>query len=265
LARALASGGSSRCAQDPVGRAGPPIWTPRITALLRGGSVRLSRVGKLGHAFFEAAPLGPANGLCLHTYRGDGNPVVVFDADPYPVRLAGGPTSWPTTPGAFSIRTCGWGGGKGDTRRWHVPPCHREPTARDGGPRGTGSQHASPGLLALDRRCRGSMWQWRSTGRHAHSAALRRPILGRLRRPAPSRPRPLARRPPSDPGLPRIGGQLAQHHRRPAFHTGPGLGRPRLRLSRHGPGPRSADGRYPTCLARNCSAARATTRSASSR
>ena len=92
LARALASGGSFEDAlRTRSVEQDPPIWTPRITALLRGGSVRLSRVGKLGHAFFEAAPLGPGDGLCLHTYRGDGNPVVVFDADPYPVRLAGGP------------------------------------------------------------------------------------------------------------------------------------------------------------------------------
>ena len=90
VVRALEAGGSfeealrSRSVEDD-----PPIWTPRITALLSGESVRLSRIGRTGHAFFEAAPLAPGEGLCMHTYRGDGNPIVVFAEDPYPVRLSG--------------------------------------------------------------------------------------------------------------------------------------------------------------------------------
>ncbi len=67
----------------------PPIWTPRITALLVAETLRLSKIGKSGHGFFEAAPLEPGEGLCLQTYRGDGNPIRVFIEEPYPVRLDG--------------------------------------------------------------------------------------------------------------------------------------------------------------------------------
>ena len=67
----------------------PPIWTPRITALVSGKKLLLSKIGKSGHAFFEAAPLEPGQGLCLHTYRGDGDPILPFAEDPYPVRLEG--------------------------------------------------------------------------------------------------------------------------------------------------------------------------------
>jgi len=67
----------------------PPIWTPRITALVAGGRLVLSKIGKTGHAFFESAPLEPGEGLCLHTYRGDGDPILPFAEDPYPVRLEG--------------------------------------------------------------------------------------------------------------------------------------------------------------------------------
>jgi IMP cyclohydrolase len=67
----------------------PPIWTPRITALVSGKKLLLSKIGKDGHAFFEAAPLEPGQGLCLHTYRGDGDPILPFAEDPYPVRLEG--------------------------------------------------------------------------------------------------------------------------------------------------------------------------------
>jgi IMP cyclohydrolase len=69
----------------------PPIWTPRITALLAGGVLRLSKIGKAGHAFFEAAPLEPGEGLCLQTYRGTGNPILPFAEEPYPVWLEGTP------------------------------------------------------------------------------------------------------------------------------------------------------------------------------
>ena len=67
----------------------PPIWTPRITAVVAGGELTLSKIGKNGYAFFEAAPLEPGEGLCLHTYRGDGNPILPFAEDPYPVRFEG--------------------------------------------------------------------------------------------------------------------------------------------------------------------------------
>ena len=67
----------------------PPIWTPRITALVSGKKLLLSKIGKNGHLFFEAAPLEPGEGLCLHTYRGDGDPILPFAEDPYPVRLEG--------------------------------------------------------------------------------------------------------------------------------------------------------------------------------
>ena len=59
----------------------PPIWS--------GKNLLLSKIGKSGHAFFEAAPLEPGQGLCLHTYRGDGDPILPFAEDPYPVRLEG--------------------------------------------------------------------------------------------------------------------------------------------------------------------------------
>jgi IMP cyclohydrolase len=67
----------------------PPIWTPRITAVVAGGKLTLSKIGKAGHAFFEAASLEPGEGLCLHTYHGDGDPILPFNEDPYPVRLEG--------------------------------------------------------------------------------------------------------------------------------------------------------------------------------
>jgi IMP cyclohydrolase len=90
VARALESGGSFEDAlRTRAVEEDPPIWTPRITALLRGDSLRLSRIGRLGHSFFEAEPLAPGEGLCMHTYRGDGSPVAVFTEDPYPVRLSG--------------------------------------------------------------------------------------------------------------------------------------------------------------------------------
>lgn len=90
VAEALAAGGSfeqalrTRSVEDD-----PPIWTPRITALLSGGELTLCKVGKAGHAFFAAAPLAPGEGLCLHTYRGDGSPILPFNEDPYPVHLEG--------------------------------------------------------------------------------------------------------------------------------------------------------------------------------
>jgi len=90
VADALAAGGSfeqalrTRSVEDD-----PPIWTPRITAIVSGEGLRLSKIGKNGHAFFEAAPLEPGNGLCLHTYTGDGDPIRRFRGDPYRVRLDG--------------------------------------------------------------------------------------------------------------------------------------------------------------------------------
>jgi IMP cyclohydrolase len=90
VAEALAAGESfeqalrTRSVEDD-----PPIWTPRITAIVAGGQLTLSRIAKAGHVFFEAAPLEPGEGLCLHTYRGDGDPILPFNEDPYPVRLEG--------------------------------------------------------------------------------------------------------------------------------------------------------------------------------
>ncbi|MHB8059820.1 MAG: IMP cyclohydrolase [Gaiellaceae bacterium] len=90
VAEALGAGGSfeqalrTRSVEDD-----PPIWTPRITALVSGDSLRFSKIARNGHAFFEAAALSPGEGLCLHTYRGDGDPILPFNDDPYPVRLAG--------------------------------------------------------------------------------------------------------------------------------------------------------------------------------
>lgn len=90
VAESLRTGGSfeqalrSRSVEDD-----PPIWTPRITAIVQDGKLRLSKIGKTGHQFFEAAPLEPGDGLCLHTYRGDGNPILPFNEEPYPVRLEG--------------------------------------------------------------------------------------------------------------------------------------------------------------------------------
>lgn len=101
VAEALSSGGSfeqalrTRSVEDDS-----PIWTPRITALVAGKKLLLSKIGKTGHAFFESARLEPGDGLCLHTYRGDGDPIRPFAEDPYPVRLEGDVdelllTSWP--------------------------------------------------------------------------------------------------------------------------------------------------------------------------
>lgn len=69
----------------------PPIWTPRITAIVSGDELRFSKIAKNGHGFFEATPLEPGNGLCMHTYLGDGNPIRRFHGDPYRVRLDGSP------------------------------------------------------------------------------------------------------------------------------------------------------------------------------
>ncbi|MGD0273978.1 MAG: IMP cyclohydrolase [Gaiellaceae bacterium] len=90
VVEALAEGGSfeqalrSRSVEED-----PPIWTPRITALVTGKKLLLSKIGKTGHAFFEASRLEPGDGLCLHTYRGDGDPILPFAEDPYPVRFEG--------------------------------------------------------------------------------------------------------------------------------------------------------------------------------
>jgi IMP cyclohydrolase len=92
VAEALAAGGSfEQALKTRSVENDPPIWTPRITALLVADTLRLSKIGKTGHAFFEAAPLEPGEGLCLHTYRGDGDPILPFAEEPYPVRLEGTP------------------------------------------------------------------------------------------------------------------------------------------------------------------------------
>jgi len=90
VTEALTTGGSfeqalrTRSVEDD-----PPIWTPRITAMLSGDEVCFSKIARNGHAFFEAAPLEPGNGLCMHTYTGDGDPIRRFHGDPYRVRLDG--------------------------------------------------------------------------------------------------------------------------------------------------------------------------------
>jgi IMP cyclohydrolase len=90
VADALASGESfEQALRTRSVEEDPPIWTPRITALLTGGLLRLSKIGRTGHAFFEAAPLEPGEGLCLHTYRGTGNPILPFNEEPYQVWLEG--------------------------------------------------------------------------------------------------------------------------------------------------------------------------------
>ncbi len=90
VAEALAAGGSFEQALRTCSvEQDPPIWTPRITAMVKGNELRLSKIAKNGHAFFEAAPLEPGNGLCLHTYTGNGDPIQRFRGDPYRVRLEG--------------------------------------------------------------------------------------------------------------------------------------------------------------------------------
>lgn len=90
VAEALIAGGSfEQALRTRSVEEDPPIWTPRITALVADNELTLSKIGKNGHAFFEAAPLEPGQGLCLHTYRGDGDPILPFAEDPYPVRLEG--------------------------------------------------------------------------------------------------------------------------------------------------------------------------------
>jgi IMP cyclohydrolase len=92
VAEALAAGGSfEQALRTRAVEEDAPIWTPRITALLEAGSLRLSKITRLGHAFYECSPLEPGDGLCLHTYRGGGDPIGVFHEDPYPVWLAGDP------------------------------------------------------------------------------------------------------------------------------------------------------------------------------
>ena len=90
VAEALGAGGSfEQALRTRSVENDPPIWTPRITAIVKDDEVRFSKIGKNGHAFFEAAPLEPGNGLCMHTYTGDGDPIRRFHGDPYRVRLEG--------------------------------------------------------------------------------------------------------------------------------------------------------------------------------
>ena len=91
VAEALGAGGSfEQALRTRAVEEDPPIWTPRISAIVAGEKLTLSKIAKNGHAFFEAAPLEPGEGLCLHTYHGDGDPILPFDEDPYLVRLEGG-------------------------------------------------------------------------------------------------------------------------------------------------------------------------------
>ncbi|HEY4976035.1 MAG TPA: IMP cyclohydrolase [Gaiellaceae bacterium] len=92
VAEALATGGSfEQALRTREVENDPPIWTPRITAMVKGDDLRFSKISKNGHGFFEAKPLEPGNGLCMHTYRGDGDPIRRYHGDPYRVRLDGSP------------------------------------------------------------------------------------------------------------------------------------------------------------------------------
>jgi IMP cyclohydrolase len=90
VAEALASGRSFEAAlRTRTVEEDPPIWTPRITAMLDRGRVRLSRIDRAGHFFFGPLEVVAGTGLGLQTYRGDGNPVRTFEEGPYSVRLSG--------------------------------------------------------------------------------------------------------------------------------------------------------------------------------
>jgi IMP cyclohydrolase len=90
VAEALAAGGSfEQALRTRSVEEDPPIWTPRITAILSGNDLRFSKIARNGHAFFEAAPLELGDGLCMHTYTGDGDPIRRYHGDPYRVRLDG--------------------------------------------------------------------------------------------------------------------------------------------------------------------------------
>ena len=82
VAEALGSGGSfEQALRTRSVEEDPPIWTPRITAILSSDELRFCKIAQNGHAFFEAAPLEP----------GDGDPIRRFRGDPYRVRLDGSP------------------------------------------------------------------------------------------------------------------------------------------------------------------------------
>ena len=92
VAEALGSGGSfEQALRTRSVEEDPPIWTPRITAILSGDDLRFCKIARNGHAFFEAAPLERGAGMCMHTYTGDGDPIRRFRGDPYRVRLTGSP------------------------------------------------------------------------------------------------------------------------------------------------------------------------------
>ena len=92
VAEALGSGGSfEQALRTRSVEEDPPIWTPRITAILSSDELRFCKIAQNGHAFFEAAPLEPGDGFCIHTYTGDGDPIRRFRGDPYRVRLTGSP------------------------------------------------------------------------------------------------------------------------------------------------------------------------------
>jgi len=92
VADALSAGGSfEQALRTREVENDPPIWTPRITAMVKGDDLRFSKISRNGHGFFEAKLLEPGNGLCMHTYRGDGDPIRRYHGDPYRVRLDGSP------------------------------------------------------------------------------------------------------------------------------------------------------------------------------
>lgn len=77
-----------------------PNFTPRISGLTELGGACTYRLSILkpvggeaqGHStvrqFFEYERAQPGVGHCIHTYRGDGNPLPAFAGEPYPVALA---------------------------------------------------------------------------------------------------------------------------------------------------------------------------------
>jgi IMP cyclohydrolase len=101
IAESLLAGGSFEAALlDWRHEPDPPLYTPRISAILEIASgqpdLRLSKIyrnpfdaSESCHAFYDVRRLEPGFGVCLHTYKCDGNPPPSFDADPYAVALDG--------------------------------------------------------------------------------------------------------------------------------------------------------------------------------
>ena len=75
----------------------PPHYTPRIAGVLSLGKVTLVRLAKIFrdyhnagqscYAFYVYPSLAPGFGICLHTYQGDGDPLLYYAEDPFMVTL----------------------------------------------------------------------------------------------------------------------------------------------------------------------------------